>query len=64
MFSISRLNSVFLLGITTAFALTSYAGEGEGHSHAPGGDMKMVGIVIVVLIVAGLAFNSWSKKKK
>lgn len=64
MFQISRLFSLILAAGTSFFSLQGYAGEGEGHSHAPGGDMKAVAIVIAVLVVAGIAVNFWSKKKK
>lgn len=59
-----NLNRFIFPGITTFFVLQSYAGEGEGHSHAPGGDMQTVGIIIIILIVAGVAVNFWNKKKK
>ena len=58
------LNKFIFLGMTTLIAVQSYAGEGEGHSHAPGGDTRTIGIIVVTLIVAGVAFNFWNKKKK
>lgn len=58
------LNKLIFLGITAIISVQSYAGEGEGHSHAPGGDMQTIGIVVVILIVAGVAVNFWNKKKK
>jgi hypothetical protein len=42
----------------------SLAGEGEGHSHAPGGDWKVIGGIIVFLVVVGVTFNLWGKKNK
>ncbi|MFP5458492.1 MAG: hypothetical protein ACLGG7_07150 [Bacteriovoracia bacterium] len=63
MSEILRLTNLLFIGVMS-LAPQSYAGEGEGHSHAPGGDLKTIGVVIAVLVVGGLAINFWSKKKK
>ncbi len=52
---------IFILLLLLASA--AFAGEGEGHSHGPGGDWKLIAIVLGVLVVIGIAFHFLAKKK-
>lgn len=44
-------------------ASTAFAGEGEGHTHGPMEHLGPVGIVLFILVVAGMIFHIMTKKK-